>query len=483
MLVFQSFWGFADCRIVTGDFKLSGVNTEVTLASFAIHSAGAQIDLTMTADTFYENEENLKFRAYRDTEWTAFLKEPLCTGKGALAKKSFPVTGHFQKQDDGTWKAAMTVDIRKLDETLPAAELRNFYYYFVLDDCSLEQYFHDNTVPKIHYKLVMRNYLPISRNLVHMSADEMAILPIHAFSMLASGLVAFLLILNIVWRLNAKSKQHSVHAAVLWVAGAAVLDVSSGLLELLHLGRYNGNGIGSYFLDALSAHMEACCDSSLTILLLSIAAGWTLPSSVVVFNNSSNANPIQKLMGGLAHPISASMQGPSGMLAGGVFAVHIILAQWGRIYNDDFESYHHLEHFPGKVLMLARVVTGFLFLAAVKQTSSSGKFTTGLTSFYNAFAIVGFFWFQALPVLTLLCNWAVPFYQRKPVVFGLSSTLQSGSLMVLAWLVTTHSTAYHKYSHMTEGRENLSDQLEPTTQSDGSTQAWMLGKKAKIRLD
>lgn len=489
---------------ISGDFKLSGVNTEVLLASFAVlpHS-GAMVEATFSAPDRYESSQQLHVRAYRDTEWPAFLKEPLCTGKTELAKQSVPI--RMAESESGKWTFFLGMEIANVETTVPTDDPkerklvenpRNHYWYFVIDDCSLEQYFHDNKVPTIHYEMTVQNYSGkhFKRRLTHLSADETPLLRMLVFSLIASLMVTFLLLMNIVWRLNDKSKSHSVHAAVLWVAGAAALDACSALLELIHLNTYHKNGVGVYWIDALSAHMEACCDASLMIFLLSMAAGWTLPSSVVTMVvNPAHANPVQKLLAGLAHPISDSMlHGPTGMLAGTVLLVHIVLAQWGRVYNDDFESYHDLEHLPGRILMWTRVTTGLLFLVAVRQTVSSAhnKFSVALTKFYNVFSVAGFFWFQSLPFLTWWCHWAVPYYLRRPYVFAGSAFLQSGSIVILAWLVTTHSTAYHKYSRMTESRETLGDSLEPEASprydgaaSPSSPKEWMVGKKAKVRLD
>ena len=91
------------------------------------------------------------------------------------------------------------------------------------------------------------------------------------------------------------------------------------------------------------------------LLLLSVAAGWTLPSDVVAVHH--NASPMQKLLGGLQSPFEALRAlNPTAMLAIAIFLSHIVLAQWGRMYNDDFDSYHDLNHLPGKFLMINRIL-------------------------------------------------------------------------------------------------------------------------------
>ena len=432
---------------------------------------------------------------YRDTEWPSFHRRQLCTEKVRLAKQSAPITF---RQVNGKWEADVNLEIHNIlgeshaeysqKEQELAENPRNHYWYFAIDDCSLEQYFRDNRIPTMHYELSVQNYqmnrFTKRRNkyrLTHLSGDDEPLVVGHLSTMLLSMLVCFRLFVNVVRRL--RDKHHSVHAAVLGVMAASALDGWSSFLELLHLGMYHRDGIGLYFIDCFAAHCEAATDALLILLLLSIAAGWTLPSSVVPVV-TTNANPVQKILAGLAHPIVAgSASGTRNMtkyLAGGILGMHLILAQWGRVYNDDFESYHDLEHWPGRILMWTRVSLGLLFVAAVQQTST--KCTGSLSTFYSTFAFTGFFWFQSLPVLTWLCNWVVPYHVRKPTVFIGAAVLQSTSLVVLAWLVTTHSTAYHQVSRMTATSDTLSDSLDRAV-DHSPTGAWKLGRKVKVALD
>jgi hypothetical protein len=151
------------------------------------------------------------------------------------------------------------------------------------------------------------------------------------------------------------------------VAVAAVFDASSSFCEILHLKIYESNGIGSYVLDAMACHFEAVCDSLIVLLLLSIGAGWTLPSDVI--NVNPNANVLQRFLTDMAKPMGSIYSFNAVAVLGiGVIAMHVILAQWGRTYNDDFESYHDFNHLPGQILMAMRLVLGFLLLAATMQT-------------------------------------------------------------------------------------------------------------------
>ena len=507
------------CRAakISGDFKLSGRKTEVMLGSYVALPKGAYVQLDMVSDTEYPQPEGttLYLRAYRDTEWPIVQKQALCTEKIKFALYEVPIefnkikTKKSKNLDgvSGNYEVRTSIEVHKHDPITEEELERNHYWYFMIDDCSLEKYGHDNTVPTIHYTIHMRNFRIWKRHYIkygEFSADDQNLFPLHAFSMLATSIVLGLLILNIIYKLNFDlSKQYTVHAAVLWVTGAALLDIISGFCELLHMAQYNQDGIGNYTLDALSAHFEAQCDSMIMILLLSIAAGWTLPSSVITVpgttSNAANANTnqivlaIQKLTCSLAHPISSGMKGPSGMLVIGVTITQAILAQWGRIYNDNFDSYHDMDHLPGQILLLTRVAIGLLFILTVRYTASSPKCPPALSKFYHWYGYIGVTWFWLLPLWVVYCHVALPYYKLKAYVYGGCCVLQGLSQVMLGLLVTTQSTSYHQYSRMVakNQREALTDTLDisnnsstsnPSTEAKAST-TWSIGKKAKVRLD
>jgi hypothetical protein len=471
----------------SGDFKLSGLNPVQVLTSFGVLPDGARLSLNFTSPTFYENERHLKLHLYRDVEWAKVAKIETCNEKLRLAHHTKSISFDYK---DRVWRSDLEI-------LMNARETRPHYWYITVDDCMLEQVMMDASIPSIHYELTLQNHLPKSKRdrdypLTHLSSDELQLTTLHTVTMMLSGLLAIFLAMNVVVSLTSQKSKQTVHFSLLWVAVAAALDASSSLCEILHLKVYQSNGIGSYALDAMAAHFEAVCDSLIVLLLLSIGAGWTLPSDVITVNPNGNflqrfLTDMSKPMGSLYSSTHTTSQSAVALLGCGVIGMHVILAQWGRTYNDDFESYHDLEHLPGKILMLMRLVLGFLLLAATMQTRLKCN-VRQLKGFYLKLAIFGFGWFQSLPFLTLFCNIFVPYYLRHPAIFISSALLQSGSLVTLAWLVTSHTTSYHQYSHMNaQGEPSLTDTLSHQQQSGGSSSreapsTWSLGK-AKIRLD
>ena len=202
---------------------------------------------------------------------------------------------------------------------------------------------------------------------------------------------------------------------------------------------------------------------------------------------------MQKLISSLAHPISTGMKGPSGMLTIGVVVIHAILAQWGRIYNDNFDSYHDMDHLPGQILLFMRVVVGLLFISTVRYTASSPKCPPSLAKFYRWYGFIGVTWFWSLPIWVLYCHVGLPHYKLKPYVYGGCCVVQGLSHIMLGLLVTTQSTPYHQYSRMVTKNQNetLTDNLDISSNSSSSTPStatrasatWNIGKRAKVRLD
>jgi Rhodopsin-like GPCR transmembrane domain len=360
----------------SGSFRLSGVRTERILGAFLMAPYGGSVTITLTADNMYEMESYVKIRAYRDTELQAFRKEPLCTRKTLLAKHTVPVrfepvnkggeASNNNKKDKKNagpkWEAAVAFEIPAFDQSASTGDVkkRNYYWYFVMDDCSLEEFFHDDKVPTIQYVLSAQNYKNQRRvKTTHLSATDMEMPELYAFTFLVSGLIWCYLFFRVIWKVGVAARGE-VHVAVLWVAGAVSCDCWESFMEIVHLYFYNKNGIGSYQADALSAYFAALSDAMVVVLLLSMAAGWTLGDAPTV--SVVNANPVQKYISSLARPSQSR-----GLIIA-IFGYHLVLAQWGRMYDDDDDSYHHLEHLPGKVLLFSRTLLGLVFLGAVRQT-------------------------------------------------------------------------------------------------------------------
>jgi hypothetical protein len=459
-VVLFSYIGSCAAKVVSGEFKLSGLNTEQVLGSFAVSpNKLGHASITFTSEDPYQMNKDLFVRLIKDDNWPAFQKAPSCTDKVPFSTINEKVS---QERKHKTYEASIAMPLDN------SKDGRSHYYYFVVTDCSLEFYMHDSAIPMVHYELQAWN------DGSHVSADETHLKMMHTITLLLSGVLAIMLGLSVMVQMY---EQSTVHAAVFWVMAAAACDSCSSMFEIVHLSLYAHDGIGSYFLDAISAHLEALCDSLVALLLLSVGAGWTLPSDVLAVQQ--NASALQRMLGGLQSPFGALTSfTPTAVLSVGIFIIHVVLAQWGRMYNDDFDSYHDLEHMPGKILMLFRTLLGLGLLICCFQTRL--RCPASLRSFYLQLGIVGTLWFQSLPIMTWIVNTIVPYYLRHRSVGLWVAILQTSAILLLSLLVTSHSSSYSKLSHMGSAKENLTDSLSMSGNSQPRT--WTFGK-SKVRLD
>ena len=82
--------------------------------------------------------------------------------------------------------------------------------------------------------------------------------------------------------------------------------------------------------------------------------------------------------------------GMGGVVALSIILVHAGLAQWGRTFDDDFDTHHALEHPPGKALMLLRFVLALTFVTGVGmvRSGSRGRYPPSPMSFLTKFGLV-----------------------------------------------------------------------------------------------
>uniref|UniRef100_A0A7S3L2B9 GPR180/TMEM145 transmembrane domain-containing protein n=1 Tax=Amphora coffeiformis TaxID=265554 RepID=A0A7S3L2B9_9STRA len=268
-----------------------------------------------------------------------------------------------------------------------------------------------------------------------------------------------------------------------------MLDTTSALLELAHLRLYESNGIGSYVLDAMSAHAEAVADALAAMLLWCLGAGWTL-STELQERALHSTTPIARLYHDWRHPFGHSgsgqaLIGPGHVLMMFLVSGHVILAQWGRVYNDNFDSYHDYEHGPGRMLMWLRLTAGALFALGTWHTHqglqqhAAGK---TLSDFYKTLLGCGVVWYAGLPVLIWWVK-LLPYYLKNCVVVVGSSVLQACVLASLAYLVT-YSKALAKVNASVTNKNHSEDVLPGSLGSTAASapRLFSLGP-AKVRLD
>ena len=461
------------------------------------HATG-KIDVLLTSYGMYENELELKMHIYADEEWPAVKRSTLCSEKVRMAQKSLPIVFDYKGTRPDTRPGKKKTDRAEIYTSRILTEIKNppdgrlargnkdgrkdrsRYFYFLVDDCSLERYNHDDKAPDITFDATVLNGGD------HLPADEAGIGVLLVLTLAFSGALALLLLFKLLRTIGGE-----VHVAIIVVIVACGCNAASSLCELIHRSVFAANGVGSYSMDALSSHFEALSDSMVALILLSIGGGWTLPSDVKGDGFKSESG-VGKLMKGVINPAGslidfissggASGNGTGGFVALSLILVHAGLAQWGRTFDDDFDTYHALEHPPGRALMFLRVLLGLVFITGVGVIRSSGRCPPSLMSFLTKFGLVGLSYFASLPGVSMFCR-TLPYYQRHQALHWGAAIVQGCSLASLAWLFigNADASAYHRLSRV--GKDAATDMTaDLASSSSGRSTSWKFGK-TKINID
>jgi len=394
----------------SGNALLTGTNSEFLLTKFAIspRTVGS-FDLKLTIPTdagMYTDERALRVHLFVDEGWyDKAQKASTCREKVKYAIKALPVT--YELKDVSKSKNAMVWEANIHTPLNSMQSDTTQYWYISLDDCTLEETYHKlKDAPSMSFQYTIQNgNIREGYPLSHFSADENGMVQLHSIQLAFSSLLLMWCAYKIGCAIT--SPRGQIHIALLIVASALACDIFSNISELIHNKVYTMNGIGSYLFDAFASHFEAQCDAMVAVVLLLVGSGWTLPGDVIVGDANNNMamlgthSMVQKLVVGLRNPGLAMQQiksgNPAAILVLSTLTLHAILAQWGRIYDDDFDCYHSLEHLPGYFLQGYRLLLGVAFLASVASVRNSGRCPHALKPFLTKFMLVGISWFISLP--------------------------------------------------------------------------------------
>ena len=199
------------------------------------------------------------------------------------------------------------------------------------------------------------------------------------------------------------------------------------------------------------------------------------------------AGSLLDLLSGKGGGGTTGQEGLGGVVALLIIVAHVGLAQWGRTFDDDFDTYHALEHPPGRALMMLRFALGLVFVTGVGIVRSSGRCPPSLMSFLTRFALVGLTYFASLPGVSMFVLSALPYHQRHQALHWGAALVQACSLASLTWLFVGNadSSGYHRVSKVGARKEgDMTADLAMPGGSAGSKRptVWRFGK-TKVRLD
>ena len=436
-------------RVVTGSTVLTGEVTEQELCKFAYRVGRGSFKLWawVEAGARYQSRE-LTAYAYLDEQWPAMLAATTCEEKVKLARWAAPVAFDGAPGDaGGAWRPPAGARAWSMRRAMTSS-IRTHVWYFTLADCSLERFYHE--VPAVHYRAELLD------GDSHLPVDEAGLGWLHAANVAAAAAV-------VAWLAARARGARAVHAATLGLGGAAALDALSSLFELAHVGSYAADGVGSYAADALAAYCEAACDGVLSALVLCVAAGWTagghLGDDEKAGRGPLAAETLAERAASAAAPVAAALRRPLApgsrvaAAAAAWTAAHVALAQWSRVYDDDFDVFHDFEHAPGRAVVALRValLAVFLPVALRTQACAGGR----LRRFYVLWATLGGAWLLSLPAICLVAR-SLPAYYRHRVVSGATAAVQTAALACLALLFTGRAgRAFREASSVAGGGEDL----------------------------
>jgi len=447
---FENFWitiflfflfivQFCSAKKVSGKFKLHAGETTNFLAKFVFSpNVRGKVEIELTeASRPYPYKDTIRLYVFMDDRWPMVKAAPTCDEKIMFSYFSQTLT----------FNSVQNISIGNHLDT-PR------YWYIVVADCSLQNLaWIQSQMPEIQYNINI--FDKVGDEFTHIPNDERGMQTVCLISAVFSFLMAIIISLNSSRKLRERGE---VHISVFLIFVACIVHGVSTLCEYLHVRKYEVNGLGWYAADAMSAYMEALCDTIIAVLLLAIGGGWTLPSDI-----KPNSQSVTDITNSLFVSLTTFMTPRNGsyklacVLFVILFLIHIILAQWGRTYSDDFDCYHDLEHLPGKILLLFRFLLGCFFLYSVKRMQKYAHYNEQLRSFYGIFSFIGAIWFIFLSTLAWLTSMMVPVYRRHTVVSAAEAFGQASALASLTWLLLggIEASAYHKVSKVVNDHDVL----------------------------
>jgi len=235
------------------------------------------------------------------------------------------------------------------------------FYYFVVSDCSLE--FYPAHPPTLDYEFHLLN------GEGELPEEEVGLLRMNVLATVAlfgGVLVSGIGIQKMLGRFG------TVHLSTAAVFLALIFQLMACFFEAVHLSKYKSDGKGYRLrhgrlpLDFFSDTFQNLSESLAIMVVVSVAGGWTLIDGAWT--------EMKKI----------------GKIGGSVFLAQFFIEVMSRRYEEDFSSFHEHDHWPGKLLMLARIVFAGLVVwggkRALKKVSGTDE---NAAMFVKLFTISG----------------------------------------------------------------------------------------------
>eukprot|EP00937_MAST-01D_sp_MAST-1D-sp2_P001275 g1275.t1 len=471
----------ADAKVVEGSLQLSSEDTEQYITKFAFQEgASGTVEGKLTHEGVYlDNHPHfLEFYLFTDTEWVEYRQ--MIEG-GSLCKDRVRLPSHTVKIQASPDEGGQHV-MKFMTPVETPSRVR--YYYAVIGDCYLEEY--DAHPPRIHYELQFLNGKMIfpgdspdqaKHDESELPADEQGMYAMNSLILVPMtaylGLFAYL-------TLKMKKEKGQVHLVVVILGAAYLLQMGSVFFEWCHLAVYRSNGKGlrwrHSFLpaDFISEACQGLSELLISFLLVALACGWTLSDMMFADCDldvgASDANRLAKFLAAFSRPAELVKKvTPASVFAAVLFSLQVLLELAGRAYEDDFNQFHDMEHLPGHLLQLLRVVLCGVFWAGLRH-SMKHNYNGEVSTFLKQLLVLGTVWYLAFPVLVFVASTISPHLRHRFVTVG-SIVCQTVAVALLSYLFLGPS-GYKKVSslsRMSAGGSSFSSLGAGGTISIGTT--------------
>lgn len=385
-------------KVVDGWMKLTSEDCEQFVAKFSFSPkqtgriAGHFFsDVSTTAarehsDYFDGHPHALQISMFSDTQWVkyrAMLSQgSLCKDRMGVASFNKKIRPSHTAKADAEKSAKRTQGQSEFDfaADIPAMQHRSHFWYVMIADCYLEEY--DAHPPKLSFVMEFLN------GKSHLPSEEDGLLAIHGSIFVAMAI--FAVVGGFAIRKQLK-RAGQIHLTLLILAMSYATEMLSVLMELTHLWVYSMDGKGMRWrhgrlpFDFGADVFQNTSELLLTSLLVAISFGWTMQGD---FTRDAVFGTVTR-----------------GQLA--VFVVIVIgslqllLEYVGRFYEEDFNSFHDHEHWPGTCLMLLRVALAGLLWFGVRHTLTQRN-KAAVAQLLSRLRLAGIGWLLSFPILVLI---------------------------------------------------------------------------------
>lgn len=335
----------------------------------------------------------LKLQIYRDDYWTHNNFAPICTDQPSSSLYATTI----ELPADGSWSKEMQGVLEEKSQP--------HIWFFAVNDC--EQQLGDYS--KLKYEITILN-----SDGSHVSVEDQGLLSLN-FYLAIVFFIALGANLMQTYRRFVYNEEFDSHMFAL--NAAICLQFISLILQMFNLSAYLSNGKGVSAFNFLGNTADELAQLTLTILLISIAEGWTITTS--------------------------DFPNPEIYTAIFIFAgfLKFILCAFGHLTEDTSDTFVEHEGSAGSALLLMRLGLFAWFL-----TNSSGLFHTAsgrVKVFISRFTLTGSLYFLSHPLVVLSSYLFQPYLRTWIITLGCVS-IQMASMLALSLMFTRQRSAYNR---------------------------------------